>query len=71
MSIWTNLRIILRKWNDRLNFIEKFIIFALLVAFLFPLTLPNSYHFGYIEIHPPKLLCPHKQFNLYRNGMIQ
>ncbi|KAH7637854.1 beta-1,4-galactosyltransferase 1 [Dermatophagoides farinae] len=68
MSIWTNLRIILRKWNDRLNFIEKFIIFALLVAFLFPLTLPNSYHFGYIEIRPPKLLCPHKQFNLYRNA---
>nr|XP_027196077.1 beta-1,4-galactosyltransferase 1-like [Dermatophagoides pteronyssinus] len=68
MSIWTNLRITLLKWNDRLNFVEKFIIFILLVTFLFPLTLPNSYHFGYVEIQPPKLLCPHKQFDLHKNA---
>lgn len=40
-----------------LDWIEKLVILFLLIAFLFPLTLPNNYTFGFIEINPPKY-CP-------------
>lgn len=53
---------------DGLDFIEKLVILFLLIVFLFPLTLPNNYTFGFFEINPPKYCSFRDDVHLFDLG---
>lgn len=52
-----NLRTKLRKFYLQLNVVERLVVIIIGICFLFPLTLPNCYSFGYIQVPEPKSDC--------------